>query len=123
MHTRNILSELSEMLTERGIIATDVMPFCLVNPNHTGHSLGKMLRDLSDDDIAEALGITCVELLSEKASSPTLEDAVGMLMGRNSGVGTGWFVRFYKPSPRGGYSTKLVYAPTMSEAMHRMLQA
>ena len=123
MHAQNTLSDLSCLLVERGIITTDVMPFCLINPNHSGHALTKFLRDASNDDIAEAFGITGLELVTERASCPTMEDTVAMLMARHSESGIGWLVRFYLPSHRGGYSTRLVYAPTIAQAMHRMLQA
>lgn len=123
MHTPNLLSELSARLTERDIIATDVMPFCLINPNHAGHALRDMLRGLVEDDIAEAFQITTMDFYTERAAAPTFEDAVAALMARHSGTGTGWLVRYFLPTPRGGYSTKLAYAPTITEAMHRMLQA
>lgn len=122
MDTPTHIAELSCLLTERGIIVTDVMPFCLLNPNHTGHALGNMLRDVTTDDIAEAFGISRHELMRERASAPTLEDAVGALMGRNhADSGLSWLVRFYHPTSRGGYSTRLVFAPTMCATMQRML--
>lgn len=123
MHT-NQLSELSALLAERGIIATDVMPFCLVNPNHIGHALGKFTRDVGNDDIAEAFGVTVVELLQERDACPSMEDALGALMAKRvNACGMGWLVRYYLPSSRGGYTTKLVYAQTLGETMCRMLQA
>ena len=124
MHATELL-ELSALLVERGIIVTDVMPFCLLNPNHAAHSLGRITRDVSNDDIAEAFGITVIEFLRERDSSPSLEDAVGVLMAMQSAraKGEAWLVRYYLPSPRGGYITKLVFAHTLADVMHRMLRA